>query len=80
MEKKGLNDISNINRVLLDIVDDRIALDSDSVLKFENFKFFESEEFKIIDMKQCLYKGIEKATINHEKVLADYLKLKILKL
>lgn len=72
LEKKGLNDISNINRVLLDIVDDRIALDSDNILTFENFKFFESEEFKIIDMKQCLYKGIEKATINHEKILADY--------
>jgi hypothetical protein len=33
---------------------------------------FESEEFKIHSLKQCLYKGIEKATSSQEKVLADH--------
>jgi len=72
LERKGLKDIGNINRVVLDVVEDRVAMHSDGVMTFENFKFFESEEFKIIDMKQCLYKGIDKATVEHEKILADY--------
>lgn len=72
LERKGLKDIGNINRVVLDVVEDRVAMYSDGVMTFENFKFFESDEFKIIDMRQCLYKGIDKATIDHEKILADY--------
>ena len=44
----------------------------DSVMTFENFKFLESDDFKILDLKQCLYKGIDNVTINHEKILADY--------
>ena len=72
LERKGLKDISNINRVVLDIVEDRVAMHNDGVMTFENFKFFESDEFKIIDMKQCLYKGIDKTNIKHEKILADY--------
>ena len=72
LERKGLKNISNINRVVLDIVEDRVAMHNDSVMTFENFKFFESDEFKIIDMKQCLYKGIDKTNIRHEKILADY--------
>ena len=45
---------------------------SDGVMTFENFKFFESDEFKVVELKQCLYKGIDKSTIEHEKLLADY--------
>jgi hypothetical protein len=72
LERKGLKDISNINRVVLDVVEDRVAMHTDGVMTFENFKFFESDEFKILDIKQCLYKGIDKATVEHEKILADY--------
>lgn len=72
LERRGLKDVNNIDRVVLDIVEDRVSMHSDSVMTFENFKFFESEEFKVLHLKDCLYKGIEKATINHEKVLADY--------
>ena len=39
---------------------------------FETFKYFESEEFKINSMKECLYKAIEKSTLSQEKILADY--------
>ena len=46
-------------------------------LTHENFKLLESEEFKVLDLKQCLYKGIEKATINHEKILADFFDLSL---
>ena len=72
LERKGLKDISNIDRVVLDVVEDRVSIYNDSVMTFESFKFFESEDFKVLDLKDCLYKGIEKATINHEKVIADF--------
>ena len=72
LERNGLKDIKNINRVISDVVEDRIAMEKDLVKTFENFKFFESEEFKILNLRQCLYKGVEKSNINHEKILADY--------
>ncbi len=72
LERRGLKDISNIDRVVLDVVEDRVSIYNDSVMTFESFKFFESEDFKVLDLKDCLYKGIEKATINHEKVIADF--------
>lgn len=77
LERKGLKDVGNIDRVVLDIIEDRVAMHNDGVITFENFKLFESEEFKVIDLKQCLYKGIEKATISHEKVLADFFDLSL---
>ena len=77
LERKGLKDVGNIDRVVLDVIEDRVAMHSDGVITFENFKLFESEEFKVVDLKQCLYKGIEKATINHEKILADFFDLSL---
>jgi hypothetical protein len=47
-------------------------MENDGVITFESFKMFESDEFKIQSLKQCLYKGIEKADIKMEKELADY--------
>lgn len=72
LERKGLKDIQNINRVISDVVEDRIAMEKDLVKTFESFKMFESEEFKILNLRQCLYKGIDKSNIHHEKILADY--------
>jgi len=69
--RNKLNEITGIDRVLSDVIEDRANMESDGVLTFENFKFFESDEFKIASMKQCLYKGIEKADLSMEKVLAD---------
>ena len=69
--RNKLNEITGIDRVLSDVIEDRANMESDGVLTFENFKFFESDEFKIASMKQCRYKGIEKADLNMEKVLAD---------
>lgn len=77
LERKGLKDIGNIDRVVLDVIEDRVAMHNDGVITFESFKLFESDEFKVIDLKQCLYKGIEKATINHEKILADFFDLSL---
>jgi hypothetical protein len=72
IERKGLKDIKNINQVISDVVSDRIAMEKDLVRTFESFKLFESEEFKILNLRQCLYKGVDKSNIHHEKILADY--------
>ena len=77
LEKKGLRDINRIDRVVSDVIEHRVELYKDGVITFENFKLLESEEFKVLDLKQCLYKGIEKATINHEKILADFFDLSL---
>ena len=69
--RNKLNEITGIDRVLSDVIEDRANMESDGVLTFENFKFFESDEFKISSIKQCIYKGIEKADLNMEKILAD---------
>lgn len=71
LERNGLKDIKNIERVIKDIIEDRENMERDTVKTFENFKFFESDEFKVLDIKQCLHKGIEKSNIEHEKILAD---------
>lgn len=71
LERKGLLDIKNINRVIDDVLDDREAMEKDGVLTFENFKFFESDEFKVISIRDCIWKGIEKSSILHEKMIAN---------
>jgi hypothetical protein len=72
LERNGLKDIKGAEKVLSDVIDDRYSMESDGVITFESFKLFESEEFKINSLKQTLYKGIEKAGLSHEKVIADY--------
>ena len=70
--KNNLSDVSGIKKVLIDVIDDRAYMESDGVIAFESFKYFESAEFKIESLKQSLYKGIEKSDIKMEKALADY--------
>lgn len=72
LERNKLNDVKGADRVLRDIIEDRDNMENDGVITFESFKLFESNEFKFESLKQCLYKGIEKADLNMEKVLADY--------
>lgn len=71
LEKKGLNGIKNINRVIDDIVQDRIHFEDEKVMKFENY-IFESIENDSIDIGQCLHRGINKSNIDHEKIIADH--------
>ena len=61
-----------IDRVLSDVIDDREGMEIDGIMTFENFKILESEEFKISNIRQCLYKGINNAGSDAEKVIADY--------
>ena len=72
LERNKLKDIKGASIILKDIIEDRESMEKDGVITFESFKMFESEEFKIQSLKQCLYKGIEKATQKMEKILADY--------
>jgi hypothetical protein len=72
LERNKLKDVKGAEVILKDIIEDRNHMEKDGVITFESFKMFESEEFKIHSLKQCLYKGIEKATQKMEKVLADH--------
>jgi hypothetical protein len=72
LERNGLSDVKNIDRVVKDVLDDREYMEKDGVLTFESFNLFESDEFKILNIRECLWKGIEKANITHEKILANH--------
>lgn len=72
LERNKLKDIKGSEIILRDVIEDRNSLEKDGVLTFESYKIFESEEFKITSMKECIYKGIEKSTQKMEKILADY--------
>ena len=72
LKKNGLDNIKGANQVLNAVIDDRVSIEKDGVASFEAFKYFESAEFKINSMKECLYKAIEKSTLSQEKILADY--------
>ena len=71
LNRNNLKEVNGIDRVLSDVIEDRVNMESDGILKFENFKFFESNEYKISNLKETLYKGIEKVDLNMEKALAD---------
>jgi hypothetical protein len=72
IERNGLKDINGIKQVINDVIEDRVHMETDGVLTFENFKVFESDDFKITSIIQCLYKGIGKTDIKTEKFLADH--------
>jgi hypothetical protein len=71
LERNKLKDVKGAEVILKDIIEDRNHMEKDGVITFENFKFFESEEFKTNSMKEYLYKGIEKADLKMEKIIAD---------
>jgi hypothetical protein len=72
LKKNNLSDINGAEVVLSDVINDRVSMETDGVYTFENYHYFQSDDFKINSIKQSLYKGIEKADINSEKVLADH--------
>ena len=69
--RNNLSEVKGAEVILKDIIEDRVHMEKDGVMTFESFHLFESDDFKIDSMKECLYKGIEKADIKMEKVLAD---------
>ncbi len=70
--RNGLNEVKGSDIILKDILIDRAGMEEDGVYTFESYKYYESVEFKISNLKQCLYKGIEKSDIKSEKIIADY--------
>lgn len=72
LERNKLKDIKGAEVILKDIIEDREHMEKDGVITFESFNLLESVEYKISTLKQCLYKGIERADLNMEKALADY--------
>lgn len=72
IERNGLKEVLNINTVINDVISDRISMEKDNVMKFESFLISESSEFKLEEISQCLYSGMGKSNIEHEKILADY--------
>jgi hypothetical protein len=72
LERNRLKDIPGCERILSDVIEDRVAMEKDGILTLEQFKLFESVEFRKIELGETIYKGIEKADIEMEKKLADY--------
>jgi hypothetical protein len=75
IERNGLKDVNGIKQVIKDVLEDRVHMETDGVLTFESFKVFESDEFKITSLVQCLYKGVGKTDIKAEKFGDDGLKV-----
>lgn len=72
IERSGISNYKGIKQILIDVLDDRLAEEQDGVITFEYFKLYESSEYKYSSVKECLYRGINRADITMEKSLADY--------
>ncbi len=72
INRNGLKDIKGIHKVIDDVIDDVCSMENDGILTFEKYKYYESNEFKVLNVKQCLYKGVGKTDIKSEKVIADH--------
>ena len=71
LARNNYKEVVGIDQVFSDVIEDRVNMERDGVLSFENFKFFESDEFKFSSLAQCLYKGVGKADRDMEKTLAN---------
>ena len=70
--RHNLSEVKGVEKVLKDVIEDRSSMEYDGIITFESFFLFESSEYKISSMRECLYKGIEKADLKMEKVLSNY--------
>lgn len=77
LKRNNLENVSGASVVLNDIINDRVSMESDGVVTFESFNYFESVDFKMSSLRECLYKGVEKSTLSQEKILADYFDLNL---
>lgn len=58
--RSGLNDFKFINKVITDVLEDRMAMEEDGVLHYGEYM-----------IKESIFNNISPTTIEHEKVLAD---------
>lgn len=70
--KNGLKDIKGAERVLKDVIEDRVSLEKDNVMTFEKYNIFESDMYQFENPSEILYLGLGNATSEMEKHLADY--------
>lgn len=68
IKRNDLSNIKNIEKVILDVVEDRVAMEKDGVLTFENYAIKESTTTPIDNL---LVKNVNKPTVEYEKVIAD---------
>jgi hypothetical protein len=61
LDKNKLKEVWNINRIINDVIEDRVGLEYDGVLKFEKFSL----------LKENLI-SLGTSDISYEKILADY--------
>lgn len=71
LETEGFGEFEGAERIVNDIIQDRIHLEVETVKTFESFNMENLE-----DMNN-FWVGIGKATIEHEKILADYYDLSL---
>jgi hypothetical protein len=69
IERKGLSELSNIDIIINDVIQDRVSLEKETVKKFESFDFDKAKDDGI---KSILYKNIGKCNIEHEKKVSDH--------
>ena len=72
LERNGLDGINRIEKVINDVIGDRKSMAEDGVLTFEGFSVLESDSYRVQKIQECLYRGIDKATVEHEKIIADH--------
>ena len=61
LQESGLNDVDGIKTVVNNVLEHRLNMEKDKIMKFENFSLLQ-ENVLIVD----------KSTVEHEKVLADH--------
>jgi hypothetical protein len=72
LKMNNLQEVNGIDVVLKDTIDDLVGMEEDGVMTFEKFKLYESDEYKISEIGKCLSKGINRATVDTEKAIAEY--------
>lgn len=76
IDRNGLGDIDRIEKIILDVVEDRNGMEQDGVITFEKFNsvFVEEgpNEIREDGHDSILYKDLEESGIEHEKILADH--------
>jgi len=75
LERSGLTEISNIKRIISDVLEDRISLEKDGVMTFEGF--LNESKHALREKNECLWFGIEKSNILHEKILSNSLSVSL---
>lgn len=58
--RSGLNDFKYINKVVTDVLEDRLAMEEDGILHYGEYM-----------IKESVFNNIPATTIDHEKILAD---------